>query len=464
MQASEDFKSFISLLKYPFYGFILFWVFAINIFSQEIQVPFDHEGKIESIDVRLNAKIGLFNEYAGFKEARLFEVGENEFVIEITFKQDTRILRKKIPYTTDEVQNLRTKVSAALKELPAETVLDQEGRTKLIITSTAAALSYYGWAIPIALHMNGAKAIASTYMFTSALGFYIPFVVTRHTPVTEAAGNAYLYGTTRGALHGYILHSLVVGDNYSYRRAIGFSVAGSIGEAFAFYKFASLQNFSTGKVELLGAGADFGFGVGFATPFLFNYENSNRLFAWSMLAGTGAGFAATNYLSKSQHYTQGDAFVFRGAGTMGAYSAISAVNLAQSDNEKVYAGAFIAGSLSGLFLGDHLVREKDFTPAQGTFIELGQLAGWFTGLGIAYLIQNPNSSSDDRLFSTMSAVGGIAGYTLMYRTFADKALEKAAKVSWNFHIMPQNLLMSKLNKSFSKSIYSMPIATLDVTF
>ncbi|MBL7996156.1 hypothetical protein JNM05_12355 [bacterium] len=450
--------------KNPILLVTLLWVFSTDVFSQEIQLPMDNEGNIESINAQLNAKIGLFTEYAGFKEARLFEVGEKEFIVEISYKPESRILRKRIPYTAEEVQTLRSKVSAALKASPSEMILDQEGRTKLIITSTAAALSYYGWAIPVAFHMQSAKAVASTYMFTSALGFYIPFAVTRNTPVTEAAGNAYFYGTTRGALHGYILHSLVVGNNFSYRRALGFSVAGSIGEAFAFYKFATLQNFSTGKVELLGAGADFGFGIGFAAPFLFNYESSNRLNAWSMLAGTGAGFVAANYLSRREHYTQGDAFVFRGAGTMGAYSAISAANLAKSDNEKIYAGAFIAGSLGGLFLGHQLVREKDFTPAQGTFIELGQLAGWFTGLGIAYLIQNPNSSSDGRLFSTMSAVGGITGYTLMYRTFAGKAQEKAAKSSWDFHVMPQNLLVGKLHKSFGKSIYSLPIATLDVTF
>ena len=393
---------------------------------------------------------------------RVTEVGENEI------KFETNIGTVQIPF--DKIKDIKEISNKSMRNgeywFPnqSEAVLDQKGRVKLIVASTAAGLGYYGWAIPIALHMKSGKAIASTYMFTGALSFFIPYRTTINSSVTESAANAYVYGTTRGALHGYILNSLVYGNDFSPRRAFGFSVAGSVGEGVGFYKLTSAQNWSAGKVELLGVGGDFGFGIGVAAPFAFNYENKNRVYAASMLIGTGTGFVAANYLSGKDHYTQGDAFVIRGAGMMGSYVSLSAMNLIQPKNERWYAGIFIAGSLSGLYLGNRLVDEKDFTPAQGTFIEIGQLAGWLTGLGIAYLIQDPAKSDNSRLFMTMSAIGGMSGYTLMYRSFADKAQKKATKSSWNLRLTPQNLLLAKFYRSNNGSGIPMPVAALDVTF
>ena len=393
---------------------------------------------------------------------RVTEVGENEI------KFETNIGTVQIPI--DKIKDIKEISNKSMRNgeywFPnqSEAVLDQKGRVKLIVASTAAGLGYYGWAIPIALHMKSGKAIASTYMFTGALSFFIPYRTTINSSVTESAANAYVYGTTRGALHGYILNSLVYGNDFSPRRAFGFSVAGSVGEAVGFYKLTSAQNWSAGKVELLGVGGDFGFGIGVAAPFALNYENKNRVYAASMLIGTGTGFVAANYLSGKDHYSQGDAFVIRGAGMMGSYVSLSAMNLIQPKNERWYAGIFIAGSLSGLYLGNRLVDEKDFTPAQGTFIEIGQLAGWLTGLGIAYLIQDPAKSDNSRLFMTMSAIGGMSGYTLMYRSFADKAQKKAAKSSWNLRLTPQNLLLAKFYRSNTGFGIPMPVAALDVTF
>ena len=451
-------------MKYPVLSIVFFWIFTADCYSQETQVPVDNEGKIESIDAQLRVKLGLFGEFDGFKEARLFETADNEFILEISYKHDSRTLRKRIPYSADEVKTLRLKVTDALKGTLPQSALDQEGRTKLIITSTAASFIFYAPAVPVILNMKSGKAVASTYMFTSALGFYIPFAATKNAPVSEAAANGYLYGTTRGVLHGLLLDLMAFGNDNSSRRVLTFAAGGSIAEAFALYKIVTIQNWTVGRTELLGVTGDFGMGIGLAAPVVANLEESSRTNAASVLIGTGVGFAASNYLSRVEHYTQGDAFVFRGAGTMGAYASLSAVYLTKTKNENVYAGTFIAGSLGGLFLGNNLVHEKDFTPAQGTFIELGQFAGWLTGLGIAYLIQDPSSSSNSRIFTTLSALGGISGYTLMYRTFADKAHEKASHSNWNFHVMPQNLLMSTLNKSFSISVYSLPVVTLDMKF
>lgn len=462
MLVRESFHPILWLKALAIIAILAWGVFPFTAISQEKEVSVDHEGKIFVIDATLREQAGLFSEYAGFKEARLFEINDKEFSIEIYYKPDERVLRKRMAMTPDEVQTLRNKISEIRKAKPEESALDQSGRVKLLVTSTVAGLGYYGWAIPVALHMKSGKAVASSYMLISALSFYVPFAATRDVTVTEAGGNAYVYGTTRGALHGMLLNSVVFGNDYSYRRAFGFSVAGSIGEAVAFYKLASTYEWSTGKVELLGAGGDFGMIIGWAVPFAFDYEGKNRAYAGSVIAGAGAGFIAGHYLSGTQHYTQGDAFVFRSAGAMGAYTSISAINLIQPKNERWYARAIIAGSLSGLYLGNILVKDKDFTPAQGTFIEIGQLAGWLTGLGIAYLIQDPEKTNNGRVYSSLSAIGGIAGYTLMYRSFAAKAQGKTSQSSWNIHLMPQNFILSKFTSS--RNDFSVPLAAIDVRF
>jgi hypothetical protein len=431
-------------------------------YAQEKEASVDNSGKIFVIDAALRDQVGLFKEYPGFKEARLFEVSENEFLLEIYYKPESQNLRKRITLSAAEVMELRDKITTSLKGQLPESALDQSGRVKLLITSTAAGLGYYGWAIPIALHMKSGKAIASTYMLTGALSFYVPFALTKNSPVTDAAGNAYFYGTTRGAVHGVVLNTLIYGNDYSYRRAFGFSVLGSIGEAAGFYKLSSANGWSTGKVELLGVGGDFGMLNGWLAPFAFNFDGKNRGEAGSILLGAGAGFAVAARYSQLEHITQGDAYALRASGVMGAYTSFSVIDLIRPKNERWYARTFMAGTLGGLYLGHTLVHEKDFTPAQGIFIEIGQLAGWLTGLGVAYLIRDPEITDNSRLFSSLSAVGGITGYTLMYRSFSDKAHQKATKSSWNIHLMPQNYFVSRL--SGVKRQIPMPLAALDIKF
>lgn len=449
-------------MKYSISIFILFLLVATNVFTQDIQLPMDNEGKVLLVDDELNNRLKLFTDYQGFREAKLFQISDNEFVLEIYYKTDTNILRKRITYTMEQVRELRSKISAEMSGQVSVQELEQGGRVKLLVVSTVAGISYYGWAIPVALDMQSGKAIASTYMFTSAISFFVPFAATRNSKVTEASANSYLYGTTRGIIHGLTVNTILTGSDAPYRRTLAFSMAGSLTEGIALYKLSSSKNWSTGKAELIGVGGDFGLLTGLTAPIIVNKEGG-RAQAASALVGSICGFAAGNYLSGREHYTQGDAFVLRGGGTMGAYTALSAVHLSETENENIYAGAFIIGSAGGLLLGNRLVMGKDFTPAQGTFIELGQLAGWLTGLGIAYLIKDP-ASNDSRLFMSMSAIGGAAGYTFMYRNFADKAQKKASKTSWNIQLTPQNLLVAKFNRSDSGSAIPMPIAALNVSF
>jgi hypothetical protein len=83
-------------------------------YAQEKEASVDNSGKIFVIDAVLRDQVGLFKEYPGFKEARLFEVSENEFLLEIYYKPESQNLRKRITMSLAEVSELRDKISSSL--------------------------------------------------------------------------------------------------------------------------------------------------------------------------------------------------------------------------------------------------------------------------------------------------------------------------------------------------------------
>ncbi len=54
----------------------------------------------------------------------------------------------------------------------------QEGRPWLVIGEMALSLSYYDWAVPLSLEMEGRRAVG-TGMIVAGLGFGVPFSVLR---------------------------------------------------------------------------------------------------------------------------------------------------------------------------------------------------------------------------------------------------------------------------------------------
>lgn len=61
--------------------------------AQEVRRAFDPEGRIETIDAELAEKLGLFSEYEGFEEARLYQQADSTFVLEIVYRPGPETLR-----------------------------------------------------------------------------------------------------------------------------------------------------------------------------------------------------------------------------------------------------------------------------------------------------------------------------------------------------------------------------------
>jgi hypothetical protein len=411
--------------------------------AQDVQVPIDEDGKVQVITADLERKLKLFPDYPAFREARLFQLPDSSFVLEITQEPGGRLTRVRVALEPAGAQELRHRVSLGLREAAPEAVLDQSGRTKLLVWSTVLALGFYGPAAPIVLNVDDSQGAVGLYMVAAGAGFIVPFLATKHIPVTEAGAVLGTYGGTRGILHG-ALAAYLFNNDPTDQALFGGGVVGGLTEGIAGFALANAGHMSAGTAELIGIGSDAGLGYGFAASHLagfldssfdpatgvFHKEKRAATIAVALLStagGAGAGYA----LSRTEPFTRGDAFFFRNAGVLGAHLGVTVADALNpnGDKDKLYSGLAVAGGTLGLIAGARLVHGRDFTTAQGTFGTLGQIAGGLVGLGTAYLVSS-RSGDQSTVLLAGSAIGAGLGYGLMYGGFA-----RQAKVS----VLPEGL-------------------------
>ncbi|MCK4338804.1 MAG: hypothetical protein KAW87_02290 [Candidatus Cloacimonetes bacterium] len=450
-----------------------FFVFVVLLFicfteicnAQEIQIPIDEEGKIEYIDSKLEQKLGLFAEYSKFREARLFQISDTSFVLEIFYQPQEKLLKVRLPFSLEDTKNFQRKVTERIKQKEPQVVINQEGRTKLIVGTMGLSLGYYGWAVPVALEVDDVKLAVALYMFTSSAGFYIPLSVTRNIPVTDAAATLSLYGGRCGIVHGISLANLLSREPSGQ----GLSASGmlvSIVETLAGFNIANRLNISAGTAETICVGGDFGIGLGLGMAHLANFfgDDKGQAVAGSILLGSGVGLFWGKLLADHQPYTRGDAHVLSATGLLGAYIPLAAVDISGTKNEKAYTAASMLGAVVGLGLGHNLVQGKDFTTSQGNLIRLSELAGGLLGLGVAYLISSEDEDSSV-LYLTLSSIGAAGGFWLMYRSYAQSARTSNKGSSWNINIRPEGLLAFAMGKIISSAKETpLPLLTFDFRF
>jgi hypothetical protein len=145
------------------------------------------------------------------------------------------------------------------------------------------------------------------------------------------------------------------------------------------------------------------------------------------------------FLAGRRAYSFGDVMTMRGggyAGTLLGVAIADATNPADDQSEP-YSAGIIAGSLTGLIVGDRLVNGREFSAGEGLLVQLGWLAGGLTGLGVVALTRTDDSAP----YWIGSATGGVLGYGITYRGLAGKATARASKAtSWQFQLAPEGLL------------------------
>ena len=449
---------------------------AVNLYAQEIQVPMDVNGKVNVVDSAMNQKYGIFVNYEGFFEARLFKISDSSFSMEVYYKVDDKLNRHKTNMSFEEVKNFRTSVSEKLHSGEVTTI-DQSGRTELLWGLTLAGLTTYG---PASIYLSDADGSVAVglYMLTSAASFLVPYFLTDNIPVSNGAARLSLWGAFSGAGHGMLLYQMmeldrkvIYDDTYSYteindQALWGLVALTSMVEAYAGYRIAQSYGFSAGKSDLMVNTSVAGTGALPGLMYLFGVENEKTLYG-SAILGTFGGYVLGNYISNTQNYSRGDAICFANTWSLSAALPVSLLIAAKSDEPKLYVGTAIVGAGLGMWLGNELVKAKDFSTSQGVYMSLGSFGGAFVTGGLSFLLIG-DDEDNWKIIPPIMALGAIGGFAITYLVFADepKSQEKSLSSGFklDFNPLAISTAFSNVNESNFMQYRNNPVLSLTYKF
>lgn len=392
--------------------------------AQEVQVALDEAGQLDEIDRGLAERLGLFlDDYPDLQVVRLYRVDDEAFVLEITFRQDGRSARQRVPMTAGEVRALRGRVTAALADRAPRVAVDRDGRFLLLATTTALGLGYYGWAVPVMLDIDSGRGILAAYMFTAGASFVAPYLYTRNRPVTYGMANAGFWGSTRGISHGALL-AHVLDSTPDSRMTHAFAMTGSLAEGLAGYSWARSTSMTAGDAHTIGNFGDFGYSWAGATMITLQ-PDSERLVYTALLGGAAAGLAVGPSRAERLPYTWGDAEVQRAAFYLGAANGLALWDLLvgsdpSDDQVRILGPLLLGGSVAGMMGADRALVGRDFSAGQGILVDLGTLAGGLLGVGLAVLL-GPDDFDDPTGVFLLGALGADLGFLATFRSLSSEA-------------------------------------------
>jgi len=403
--------------------------------AADLQVPLDRAGRVQRIDAALAHRIRMFTDRPDFQEARLFQLADSSFVLEISSLSGAGISRERVPLSAASADSLRGVVSAGLVEYRTTPTMDSSGRPLFVSATTLMCFGFYGWAIPYLFEENASSETQTgTYLVTASAGTFIPLWLTRNRSVSMGSALMSWYGMSRGTLHGALL-PLALSDDPGDKAPVAGAFALSIAEGIAGFEWSARTHMTEGSAATITNGADFGLLYGLGFSHLLDADASGG--AAGALIGSGVGLAAAAVYAPRRVHTYGDASVMRTAGWVGGYLGLAIVQtLGPEDYEKSSSAAAMTGTTAGLILGDAFVRRTDFTFGQSLVVDLCTIGGALFGLGIGTFA----SSDDDaqrRLYWSASSLGAVGGYAIGYALGVKPARQAAAdRSSWRLDVAP----------------------------
>jgi len=427
---------------------VLFLLFFINLcYSLEIQVALDKSGKLLTLDEKKEEKLKVFPEYKNFKEARLFQE-DSLFVLEISRETHGIIQRERLSLSSDEVEKLRTRISNAITKKARYINLNQEGRTKYLLGTTALSLGYYGWSFPIMFNTYRQEGSYSLYFLISSAGFFMPYLQTKNSSVTDAAATLGLYGGTRGIIHGITISYLNREPSFETTNALG--TIFSITEMSIFFKTANNDKMTAGSAEIIGAYGDFGLLWGLGCAHILSYfESEPRYISSCILAGSILGLIKGNSVRKQKSYSRGDAYIMRASWLIFAYVPWAITQSLEVEKE-ISTGISVLGSMVGLAIGKEKTLAGNFTTGQGVIVNLCEITGGFLGLGVAHLF----NAKEDYIYYLLSASGATLGYFSIINSY-EKQLTENSSIS--FTINPIGFCEYLQEKETSKTLLNLSL-------
>ncbi|MFN8547128.1 MAG: hypothetical protein U0527_03940 [Candidatus Eisenbacteria bacterium] len=189
------------------------------------------------------------------------------------------------------------------------------------------------------------------------------------------------------------------------------SVVGSVTCGAAGYLWARHARLDAGRAHLIEVGSDLGTLAGVEAAIAFNLdsdagEHDRGLEYASTLAGAALGTTAGWLRGRSTHASWGSAELARTASIVTQGIAMCVWD-AGTDNASTIAGAGLAGSLAGAYLGNWLLSNPTSRTNDAVLVDLYTVAGAALGVGAAYLMRDDTDASERERY----LIGGTAGAT-----------------------------------------------------
>ena len=425
--------------------------------AQEESVPFDSKNKLYKLTPEINRKIGFYNGEGTFKEASLFKENDSVYIAEILFVKENKVYRKRQQISQKEFVSIQNRIDVTLSEI-AVTYDAKEGRTLLLGTTTLAGMTLYGGsAVEMANFQNGYNS-TGLYMLTAGASFFVPYLLTKDQPVSYGQANLVYYGLSRGFGHGVML-GFLVDKNASSQKIFTYAFATGVTEAVGGFNLVKYLKINNGTANLMTIYGDYGMLMGLGLALQFDYRGDNpRPYLGMTLLGGFVGEALGYYLGKDNNISAGDAEIIGATGNLGAYIPLVVADIVRPNDYRFYTTPAMMGGLIGLYVGNQLVKNYDFSFSQGFLTRLGTNAGGLVGLGLTYFILQGRDVRGAYLLGNY--LGAQASFYILYkmnlRTIKSETLSK-----FDFKFHPENIFLSKSLKSGDPHIQAMmPFATL----
>lgn len=460
-------------IKTVFFIFLIIICFKVT--AEERQVHMDKEGKIFTISRETAKELDLFIEYSHFKEAILFQISDNEFILEITEEIDGKLVRHRKPYTHKQVMELREKISDILSRKKTPSLLDHSGRFPLLVGTFFLSYGFYGFSIPIILDIDEFAINTGIYFITSGAGFFIPFFLTRNAQVTRGQAALAVGAGCFGIPHGIFLNFLIFGNSFesTIQTLMAISTGTSIGEGIIGYFLADKWDLSGGEGSLITLMGMIGIGQGIGLATLIHGDDvflNSRIFAAEALGVSAAGLVLGKVMIDHINYTTGDTLITTNCMFLGLQLAASVILITDQFDSRFMAGSFMTGTAASIALSTILIGKKDFQNDHGNLITLATLGGSLIGMGIGWII-NPNLSTEtDWLITTLGFTGGAIGFGSLFALFKDSAFtdsKEAEANAFSISLHPESIILSKFvpcNTTIEQIKMNTPLVTLRFSY
>lgn len=454
--------------------------------SAEIQAPFDKEGKLWIITEDMERQFNFFPKYRNVIDARLFQLPDSSFVLELTQLLNSTPENTRIRLLLAELIDLRSAVSNALQRgqmsqpqngfpqggssqggfsggfarpLDERNLNDWE-KTTIVISATTLGLSYgiladafsfsSGTSNPSFAPNIGVTTVAAPLAFGGGAIWAVS-----QPWFTRSSAQMLTNSITAGFFHGIAGYLAVADQQQIEGRTLGISgILGSLIESGFTLRLPETLNLNYGQTSILtnmgsstiftGALAAVALGA-FSVDTQGNLSpNALRLTAAASLLGSAGGYFLGYRIGQSQNIAPGDAIVFENpAGFMSLIPLSIGLTSLQSQQTlpdfRLLSGLTIGAQALGYVLGNELIRDKDFTFDQGQQINQAASLGATVGLIPLYAVRTGGIALYAPL---LAAVGGGVGFTIAYLNTAKQAEtnDKARRGSTGANSFPSEIV------------------------